>query len=201
MLQGLDELVGVLHQRGFSHLQLQANGVQARVLQRLGNQRFQIATPKLHGRQVHRNGQPLGPSVVPGAHLAAGFAHDPLAYVHNQARLFCGSNELQGRYQAQARAVPAHQGLGAYQGATGQVNDRLVVQHKLLLRNGQAQVREQVQVLLDVGVEFVIKKPVGVAARGLGLVHSQVGMAQQLFKVRAVARVHGNADGARREYF
>ena len=90
--------------------------------------------------------------------------------------------------------LPAQQGFGPHRQAAGRVELGLVVQAKLLLFDGIAQVLQQLQLLARIGVHRHIEKAVAVLAYALGVVHRSVGVHQQFLGRAAVARKHGDAN-------
>jgi hypothetical protein len=56
---------------------------------------------------------------------------------------------------------------------------RLVVEHELLLANALAQIRLESGTRRNPGLHLRVEETQGVAARGLGLVHGQIGPFQQ----------------------
>ena len=97
--------------------------------------------------------------------------------------------------------LPAHQCLAANDVAVGHVDLRLVVQHDLAAQVGIAQLALQLQPLGGGGVHVRGVELESVATARLGLVHSDVGIADQVIGFFAVARIQADADGGRGREF
>ena len=77
---------------------------------------------------------------APALNLPANLGHSPVADGKDQARLLGQGNEIHGRDKAALRMPPANEGLQADDAARGELDLGLVVQDKLVLLEGAAQV-------------------------------------------------------------
>lgn len=107
---------------------------------------------ELQRRKVHGNTPILITLRIPEGHLPTGFIEHPLADRDDQAGLFRQLNKRGRQQQALLRMLPAQQRLGPYRNATDGVELGLVVQAKLLVLDGVAQVLQQLQLFSRIGV-------------------------------------------------
>ena len=150
----------------------------------------QIVALELHRRDVDRD-----PDVVrPVRRLGAGRPQHPFAERIDQAGLLRDRNELGRRDHAALGMVPAQQRLAADDPVVADVDQRLVVQLELAAHERLAQVDLQRAARLHARVHLRLEEAVGAAAVGLGAVQRHVGVLQQLIRLGAVVRRHGDAD-------
>ena len=123
-------------------------------------------------RQVGRAGPQRG--------LAGGLAQDPAAQRDDQAGLLGQRDELARAEEAARRVLPADQRLEAGDAAEVEVDDRLVVQDQLLVLDRALELLAAVEALDGVDVHVVGEDRAAVGAGGLGGVHGEVGVAQQV---------------------
>ena len=96
--------------------------------------------------------------------------------------------------------LPAEQGFGTAEPATGQVDLRLEMERELVLDHRFAKITLQTHPRLQAFVHLLGMRADGIATDGLGLVHGRVGVAQQRFAVCGIIRVEADADtGAGKE--
>ena len=134
---------------------------------------------------------------LPAPQLQAGGAQHPFANGYDQTRLFRQRDELERSHHASHRVVPADQRLGPHH-AQAAAHLRLVVQHELALLQRHPQVALQRSAGGDRRLHHGVEEADAVAPGGLGGVHGQVGMLDQVFH-RLALRVeqHGaHAGGA-----
>ena len=112
----------------------------------------------------------------------------------DQAGLLGDRNELGRRDHAALGMVPAQQRLAAVIAVVADVDQRLVVQLELAAHDRLAQIEFQRAPRLHARVHLGLEEPIGAAAVGLGAVQRQVGVLQQLVRLGAVVRRHGDAD-------
>ena len=119
----------------------------------------------------------------------------PPADLDDLAGLLSERDELDGRDSATGRVVPAEQSLHLGDAVAVQVDDGLVVEEELPLRQGGAQLDADGPPGEDGLVQRGIEDEDGVRlSAGLGLVHRGIGSPEQLIGVDLVARRLGDAD-------
>ena len=99
---------------------------------------------------------------------------------HDQAGLLGQRDELAGAEEAARRVLPAHQRLEAGDAAEVEVDDRLVVQDQLVVLDRALELLAAVEPGDGVDVHVVGEDREAVGAGGLGGVHREVGVAQQV---------------------
>ena len=104
-----------------------------------------------------------------------------------------------GPQRAAFGMLPAHEGLHAFDALGHEVVDGLIQQAELVARNRMAQVRLQGQRLYGLGVHGSRENGVADRAAPLGLVHGDIGIAQQLFRPADIRR-RGDADAGGGEH-
>ena len=90
--------------------------------------------------------------------------------------------------------MPADQRLDTHDGTGLEIDLRLIVEHELAPRDRLAQVGLDGLALDRVGVHLGPEKLVVVASRVFRLIHGEIGVAQQSFGIRSIARKRGDAD-------
>ena len=144
----------------------------------------------LAGRHVDAQ-EGLGRDARPGDGLAAGLAQDPAPDRQDRAVLLGDLDEVAGRDEAALGVLPAHEGLDAGQGAIGQVDDRLVGEPKLAELDRVLELDAELVALADGRVHARIEDREARLAVGLGHVHRDVGVADDVlgrsFASRALA--------------
>ena len=96
--------------------------------------------------------------------------------------------------------VPPDEGFESDQLVALQINDGLIEEDKLLVVQGPAQIRLELQPVEDVRVHLGIEDLVARAAPRLCLVHGDVRIAQHLFRPLVALGAHGDPDAYRREH-
>ena len=99
-----------------------------------------------------------------------------------------------GQHHAVARAMPADERLDPDDGAGLEVDLGLIVEHELAAGDGLAQVGLDGLALDRVGVHLGPEELVVVAAGVFRLIHGEIGVAQQGFRIRGIAGEGGDAD-------
>jgi hypothetical protein len=159
----------------------------------------QVLVGELARRDVHRHLQAVAEQ-FPLARLAAGFLADPGPDRRHRRRILEHGQEDTGRDHAQARVLPAQQGLGPDHCAVGGADLRLVEQHELAPLERGKDFLAQLQALLDHLRRFGREHAEGVAAIGLGRVHGGVGIVEQFVRRVLAGLAERDADaGAHRD--
>ena len=81
------------------------------------------------------------------------------------------------------------------------INDRLIKQFKLVIFNRMAKVTFDGLAFLYLNLKPRLKEMIPVTAFGLGTIKGKVGIAQQIFFIAPVLRIHANPDRGRCLYF
>ncbi|RMS60168.1 hypothetical protein ALP65_04561, partial [Pseudomonas aeruginosa] len=189
--------IGIAHGGRFGHLEDQVAGLQAVAQECVAHRVDQAGMGELQGRKVHRDVPLRMPAVQPEAHLPAGFVEHPLADLHDQAGLFRQRQELAGGDQPVLRMLPAQQRFHADHRSVRRQYLGLVVQDQLPALQGLAQVMEQLQLFLGVGVHRTLEEAVAVPSLVLGVIHRRVGIDHQFVAGLPVAGVERDADARR----
>ncbi len=119
-------------------------------------------------------------SAAPGRGLARGVAQHPAPERDDQSGLLGERDELARAEQAALGMLPAHERLEARVAAEVEVDDRLVVQDQFLVLDRALELLAAVEAGDGVGVQVGGEDRAAVRARGLGGVHREVGVAQQV---------------------
>ncbi len=194
-LQRHHRVVGVLHQDVLRQLQLQQPRRQPGLCQGAHHQVEDVLAAELHRRQVDAEADRPEPALLPRRRLPARLAQHPLADHQDQPGLLGQRDEAARRHQPVPATRPAQQRLRAHDPPGGKLHLRLVVQQQLAARHAVAQVGLRLHRVARPGAHLLGEEAPGVAPRRLGAVHREVGVAQQVVLVGAVARVDGHADG------
>ena len=189
-VQLLDHLIGAVEQHVFSYLEIEALRIETGSLQRLLHRLQDIADAELHGRQIDREldvRRPLD-------RVAAGPLQHVVAERRDEAGFLGEGYELGGRNGAARRVRPAQQGFEADDLLAAQIDQRLVMDLERFGQECRAQVDLELAARLRLGVHFRLEKAERRLAGGLGAVERHVGIAQQVIRIVAIGRRHGNAD-------
>jgi hypothetical protein len=126
----------------------------------------------------------------PRCRVVAGLLQDPVAERHDQAGVFRDRNELVGADQSALRMTPAYQRLGPADALSPHVNDRLIVQLELAVRNRLAQII--FEGLLGVGGldHLGLEQAEIIAPLGLRRIEREVCLLEQVSRVAAVLRAN-----------
>ncbi len=149
--------------------------------ERADDGRRQAGLDELDRREVDRDPDILGPF----RRFEAGGAQHPFADREDQAGFLGERHEQAGRDHAAGRMVPADQRLEAGQLLGLGVDHRLILELELAARDRLPEVGLEDLPVLRLGVHFGGEEAIGAAARRLGRIESEVGVADQ--RVGAVA--------------
>jgi len=148
---------------------------------------------QLHGREVDVEHE-RGGELAPRGELAAGLAQDPAPDRADDADLLGHGDEGQRRDHAARRVCPARERLDPDRAPALELDHGLVHEAQLVALERVAQIGLELDARQQRGAHRGLVRRGAVAARLLGAVHREVGVAQQLVGARrGVARV-GDAD-------
>ncbi len=187
----------VVDQHPFRQLQFQHRAGQAVAAQRRFHQGREAGIGQLPGRHVDADPHPVERAAAPQGRLAARLLQHPAAQFDDQAAVLGHRDETVRRHRPQGGAVPAQQGFDLAHPAAAGLRDDLVCKPEFAGPDGLAQGAVDHQRVAGGRVHGVAEKAQLAPARLLGLVHGDVGVAQQGVAVRAVARIAGQADAGR----
>ena len=132
--------------------------------------------------------------IRPGRGLGAGGFQHPFAEFDDQAGILRHGNEFGGRDHAAFGMAPAQQGLAAGHLVAVKVDQRLVVDFEAAIHQRLTQVLLHGKPRLRAGVHRGFEEAMGSASAGLGAIHRQIGVLDQLIQLGAVLRRQCNAD-------
>ncbi len=159
----------------------------------------EICVVDLHGGDVDRDGQRVGP----GRRLAACRPKHPLADLKDHAGIFRNRNELDRCNFPPRRVLPAQQSLKADDPVVTDILLRLVDEPQLTIGNRIAQVVFQQTAVAHRRAHRSLEESIGSSPLILGAVKRGIGMGQQGVPIGGVVRTYGNSDarGDRRNSF
>ena len=131
---------------------------------------------------------------LPPTRLLTRLLEHVLAERQDQPGLLGQGHEFRRPDDASARMLPAHQRLLGDQAAGVEVDDRLEVQRELLALDREPQLLLQTMALEHRGAHARVEHLELALARGLGLVHGHVGVADELLGRKLAAVAGGDAD-------
>ena len=190
LVQHRERRIVVADQHRLGDLELEPACGQTRGRQRCDDLQRQRAALELHRRDVDREAD----IVRPGRGLDAGRGQHPLAELVDQAGLLGDRDEFGRRDHAALRMAPAQQRLAAGDPVVLQVEAGLIINLEAAVDDGLAQVHLQDAAGADLGVHVGLEEAMGAAAGGLGGVHRQIGIFQDLVEVGTILRRQRNAD-------
>ena len=132
--------------------------------------------------------------IRPGRRLGAGGSQHPFAEFVDQAGVFRDRDEFGGRDHAAFGMAPAQQRLAAGHLVAAEIDQRLVVDFEAAVHQRLAQILLQGKPRLGAGIHRRLEEAIGPAAVGLGAVHRQIGILDQLIEIGAVLRRQRDAD-------
>ena len=130
----------------------------------------------------------------PGGGLGAGGSQHPFAEFDDQAGIFRDGDEFGRRDHAALGMAPAQQRLAAGDLVARQIDQRLVVDLEAAVDQRLAQVALHGEPGLGAGIHVGLEEAIGPPPAGLGAVHRQIGVLDQLVEVGAVLRRQRDAD-------
>ena len=136
---------------------------------------------------------------LPGARLRARGAQHPRAERDHEPGHLRERDEVAGGNEPQLGMAPAQQRLDPDDPAARELDLRLIVQKKLVAREGAAQMALDGKALLPSRVHFRPIELIVVLAPVLGVVHRDVRVHHQRLDVAAIERVQGDARANRDE--
>ena len=128
--------------------------------------------------------------------IRAGFRQYPGAERDHQSGLLGDGNELIGRDRSAPRMAPAQQRFAAHDLAAADVDDRLIVQCEVPIRQRLAQIELQFAPRLHRGLHGRLEETISAAARRFGAIESEVGALEHLIGVIGVRRRQSEPDAA-----
>src|SRR5207302_2730627 len=149
---------------------------------------------------THDDGRRRGELVVPAAPLATCLLEHPLSERHDQAHLLGDRDERVRSDSPAPRMVPAHERLHLDDATAVQIDDGLVMDSELASLERSPQVSLNFEALHGARVEaLVVYLPASLAGR-LGVVHGQVRVAQQTFRIGLIWRAERDTDARAGKY-
>src|ERR1700676_531278 len=187
---------GILHKHAFGELEFEIARFQVGVREYRADTFDKTFVAELDGGNVDGNRQGRESSVLPGARLAARFAHGPAADVDNEAAILGDGHELRGRDEATIGLLPADQGLDAGDLPGVEIYLGLIVQQEFFALERAAQVAFQRLPLDGPQIHFRLEKLEIVTTLFLGVVHGGVGIFDKRSGIFSVFRVDADANAA-----
>jgi hypothetical protein len=130
----------------------------------------------------------------PSGGFGAGGPEHPIAELVNKSGIFRHRDEFGGRDHAAFGMAPAQQRLAARDRVAVKIEQRLIVELEAAIGHGLTQVLLHCQPRLGAGVHFWFEEAMGAAPFGLGGIHCEIGVLDQLIEVGTVLRCQRNAD-------
>ena len=158
----------------------------------------QVGAGELTGREV--DGHPAGRAYavpLPRRHLPAGLVEHPRSELDDETGLLGHRDELARLEQPTVRVLPPDQRLDTEQRGRRDVDDRLVVQDELTGVDAEAELALDVDPLHRLAAHLAVEQRHSIAAQVLGLVHRDVGVADQRPRVDCRAARQCDADARR----
>ena len=195
LAQPLEHVAGaarIAHHGVLGDLALQQAAGNLPALQDVGDRLGQRRVDDVRGGEIDRDRQLVARPPPRGALAHRGVEH-PARDVGDEAGALGEPEELVRSQEPAFGVLPAHEGLHADDAAAAQRDLGLEVQDELVVVEGAAQLAQELEALGRVGVA---RGRVGldVRAGALGLVHGDVGVAQQGRDVLAVVGLERDAD-------
>src|SRR5215204_536368 len=199
LVQLLDRLLRIFHDRTLSQLELEPTRIEVRLLQHMRHIGDERRLLKLSRREVYRHANGRQALVLPRFVLCTRSAHYMVAQCNDQTSFFGDRDELAGIEQAQTRMLPAHERFHAHELKAANINLRLVMHYKLRTLDARP----------DIAFEHELFERAGGAARSVEMkiiaavffcpVERDAGGLQQSGSVATVVWIRADADTARHE--
>ena len=196
-LEDLGRLLGILHHQALGDLQAQRALGHDVAAEDVADLLDEVLTEDLPARDVDGYEQrPLlaRQLTLPARCLVRGAQEDVRAEAHDEIRLLGDGDEVVRAHQAALGMLPAHQRLEAGQLLGRQVDDRLIEDLDLVLRQRLAQVALQRDAVVAVGAHLRTEDLDAVGAAALGAVHGDLGLFVEVEVTGRLAIVDGDAD-------
>jgi hypothetical protein len=132
--------------------------------------------------------------IRPGGGLGAGGSQHPFAEFIDQAGVFRHRDELGRRDHAAFGMAPAQQGFAAGDLVVAKIDHRLVVDFEPAIRERLTQILLHRKPGFRAGTHGRFEEAKGSAPVGLGAIHRQIGILDELIQIGAVLRSQCNAD-------
>jgi hypothetical protein len=194
-VQASSGVVHVVHEGGLGDFDDEGGGVQAAGLQGVADVVGDVVVVELARRDVDRDVEGVAAG-VPRRHLLACVLEDPAADVTDLSALLEHGNELVGTDQPSSWVIPAEEGFDADEGEVIEVVDGLVDQPVLVVRQGRTQIALQLGAATRVGLHLWVEDRIAVLPCALGLVESNVGVAQEILAAVVALSCAGAAGDA-----
>jgi len=196
LVQRADGMRSAVHDRRLGDLDLEAARREPGLHQDRLDRFHDVLLAELARREVHRDLHPGVAQVEPGPALAAGLLQRPQPDRHDEPAFLRDRDEFRGRHHP-LPVVPPQQRLGAEDAPGLQRHDRLEVQHEFVALERTTQAQLQLRMAFGARGHVVREALEVVAPFALGMVHREVGVAQERVGVLVVHRVDREADACR----
>ena len=198
--QPLEVGLGVVHHRALGQLDDEVRRREPRLLQRPGDVPLELALLQVTARDVQGDVQALvgHPHLVaPAAPVLAGPLQHEAPELDDVTRFLGQLDELPRHQHAALGVPPARERLAAEQRARAERDDRLVLEEELAVGQRAADVGLEAQALAQRLLHVRLEHDVAILAGGFGVVHRDVGVAQQILGCalgRRERHAHADAD-------
>ncbi len=126
--------------------------------------------------------------IRPARRLGAGGSQHPFAELNDQAGVFRYRDEFRRRDHAAFGMAPAQQGFAAGHLVVAKIHNRLIVNLEAAVHERLTQILLHLEPGLCAGVHGRLEEAMGPAPVGLGAIHRQIGILDELLQIGAVAR-------------
>ncbi len=190
----VERALRLAQRQALGDLELESVGREAGLLQHHRDAPDDAVVGEVAARQVRGHPQRRQPVGVPLHGLRARVAHHPRVDLDDEVGLLGERHEVRRGQQTERRVLPPDERLDAHDVTGAEIDLRLVQHAQLVAPECVVQLAAPREVHLRLLVRARVVEARAVAARVLRAVHRSVGVAQQLARVRAVVREHGDAD-------
>ena len=194
LVQGAGAVLRVLHGAALGDLQLQEFGWELRLHEHPANTLNQVELLELRDREVDRKRDRIETAVVPGLGLHACRAQHPESYRRHHACVLRKGNEIGRRNQTQLGVLPSQQRLEPGNLQAAQIDDRLVVDHQLIVEQRAPQAVLEGDPQQSLGIYNGVEELVVVSSFSLCLIHGRVGILDERLGLLAVFGVEADSD-------